>query len=375
MKYRYTFFSRLAALMLSVLILGALLVSCNSGNEKNPGDTTEEQTQATTEKAEKMDLSDMDLSPYIALGQYKNIPVTMKEIEYVVALREILLEDGAYLEKMKEGEIDRPVMEGDIIHVDYTGYLDGVQFDGGRATNQDITVYDGKGYIDGFASGFIGAEVGETSSFDVTFPKDYSEASLAGKEVTFEFKVHHIYQFDELTDEMAVDLSNGEFTTAEAYEQHQRNLLIQEKLWLTIVDNATVIKYPEQHRLYYYQQNRSYYDYYASLYQMTYEKLLAALDLTDAALWKSAELYVLEDLVYYAIRSAENIALTEEEYNEKIDVYINRYKEELKYSDAEIRENMAAIEDNMLYDKVQEMLIEWADVTWEPLEDGASAEE
>ena len=326
------------------------------------------------EKVDKMDLSDMDLSPYIALGQYKGVPVTLKEIEYIVALREILFEDGAYFEKMTADEIDRPVMEGDIIHVDYVGYLDGVEFDGGRASNQDITVYDGKGYIDGFATGFIGAYIGEPSSFDVTFPEDYEESELAGKEVTFEFKVHHIYQFDEMTDEMAEDLSNGEFKTAEAYEQHQRDLLIQEQLWLTIVDNATVIKYPEQHRLYYYQQNRTYYDYYATLYQMTYEQLLTALDLTDAALWQSAELYVLEDLVYYAIRNAENIVLTEEEYDERIDVYIKRYKEELKYSDAEIRENMAAIEDNMLYDKVQETLISWANVSWLPIENGETAE-
>jgi trigger factor len=230
------------------------------------------------------------------------------------------------------------------------------------------------GYINGFATGFIGAEVGEKSSFKVTFPDNYTESSLAGREVTFEFKVHYIYQFDELTDEMAKDLSDGEFETAEAYEQHQRNLVVQEKLWLTIVENATVKKYPEQHVRFYYQQNRNYYEYYANAYGMSYEELLLAFGLKDSDLWDNAELYVLEDLVYYAIRSEENISLSEEEYNEKIDIYIKRYKDELKYSDAEIKEHMSEIEDNMLYDKVQEMLIAWSDVMWVPISEACAAE-
>ena len=186
--------------------------------------------------------------------------------------------------------------------------------------------------------------------------------------------MHYIYQFDELTDEMAKDLSDGEFETAEAYEQHQRNLVVQEKLWLTIVENATVKKYPEQHVRFYYQQNRNYYEYYASAYGMSYEELLLAFGLKDSDLWDNAELYVLEDLVYYAIRSEENIFLTDEEYNAKIDIYIKRYRDELKYSDAEIKEHMSEIEDNMLYDKVQEMLIGWSDVIWVPISEEGAAE-
>jgi FKBP-type peptidyl-prolyl cis-trans isomerase (trigger factor) len=107
---------------------------------------------------------------------------------------------------------------------------------------------------------------------------------------------------------------------------------------------------------------------------MSYEELLLAFGLKDSDLWDNAELYVLEDLVYYAIRSEENISLSEEEYNEKIDIYIKRYKDELKYSDAEIKEHMSEIEDNMLYDKVQEMLIAWSDVMWVPISEAGAAE-
>lgn len=363
MKRLLTLFGRGGALLLAALLSSCVLASCsqqgNGGEESTSGTA---QPGETTGPVEKMDFADMDLSPYVSLGQYKNIEVSVPEMDYLVSLREVLLKDGAYFEKEKEGEIF--VKEGDIINVDYTGYLNGVAFEGGKASNQDITVYDGKGYIDGFATGFIGAKVGEKSEFNVTFPEDYGEETLAGKEVTFEFELNHIYIFDELTDEMATDLSKGAYPTAEEYEAYQRSLLVQAAVWPIIVENATVKTYPEQQLQYYYRQNRNYYEYYAALYDMSYTEFLAAMGLSDAKLYESAKLYVEEDLVYYAIRNIENIVLTEEEYNARIDSYTDRYKDEFGYTDSEIRENLAAIEDNMLYDKVQETIVGWAVVTW-----------
>lgn len=364
------------ALLLSCLVL----VSCKGGGDggETSGDGTDSGSDAT--KYEPMDFASMDLSPYISLGQYKNVPVTVKESEYLVSLREIMKEDNAYFSFVTDGTYEpkgggdaeivvdetRTVAECDIINVDYTGYLNGVKFDGGQASSQDITVYETGTYIDGFASGFIGTAVGETSSFNVTFPENYGSESLAGKEVTFEFTVNYIYEFDELTDEIASDLSGGQYETVSEYEDHLRTILVQQYLWVEVVDNATVIKYPEQQVLYYYSQNRAFYEYYASYYSMEYEELLTAMGMTDDSLYNAAVDTVEDDLVYYAILKAEGITLSDDEFDAGVDVYIERYMEDLGYTEEEVREKLLDdIRTTMLYDKLQETLVKWANVIWE----------
>jgi FKBP-type peptidyl-prolyl cis-trans isomerase (trigger factor) len=97
---------------------------------------------------------------------------------------------------------------------------------------------------------------------------------------------------------------------------------------------------------------------------MTYEAFLTYIGTTDAAVYESAKEYVDEDLVYYAILQAENITLTDADL-ERLDSYIQRYKEEYGYTDEQVEANLESIKSNMLYDKVQELLISWADIRWE----------
>jgi trigger factor len=362
------------AMLLVALLLLSSLVSCGTTGD---GQGTTVQTTGKTETTapiEEMDFSSMDLSQYISLGQYKGIKVQAKEIDYIVALRTKLFEDGAYFEQTEDP--DRVIELGDVVNVDYKGFLDGVAFEGGKTLGADVTVYDTGTYVPGFATGFIGAAPGESSSFEVTFPKDYGDTTMAGKTAVFEFTVNHVYDFDPLSDVIANDLSGGQYPTAAEYEQFLRNQVVQVEIWEQVVHNATIRNYPEQQVNYYYYQNRSYYEYYASMYGMTYNDLLAYSGLTDKDLYESAKTYVLEDLVFYAIQQAESIEYTEEEYNRDVQYYINRYKSEYGYSEDYIRQNlMSAVEENMLYDKVQTAIVGWAAVTWESaVEDNASAD-
>lgn len=368
---------RIFLLMLALLLSCLTLASCEDGGSTQGGETT---TGKGEEEIEPLDLSSMDLSPYISLGQYKNVPVEVKEVEYLVALREIMKEDNAYFSFVTDGgftpsgsndteivvDETRTVKEGDIINVDYKGVLDGVAFEGGTAKEQDITVFENGTYIDGFAMGFVGTAVGQTSAFQVTFPENYGAPNLAGKEVTFEFTVNYIYEFDELTGEIVTDLSGGEYTSVDEYESHLRSEIVKGYLWQTVLGNATLIDYPEQQVRYCYQQNRKFYEYYASYYSMEYDELLERMGLTDDDLYKAAEELVLEDLVYYAIVDAENLVVTEEEKNAKLDAYVDRYVNELGYKEDEVRENyLESIYDEMLYDKMQETLVSFAVVTWQ----------
>ena len=119
-----------------------------------------------------------------------------------------------------EEDKDHDVVEkDDIVKVDYTGYKDGEKFQGGEATDQYLDVAgncsadSGTGFIDGFTDGLVGAKVGETISSNCTFPENYGSEELAGKEVTFEFKVKAICKpvtFDSLTDEKVKEIFNNE---------------------------------------------------------------------------------------------------------------------------------------------------------------------
>ncbi|MBR1861058.1 MAG: FKBP-type peptidyl-prolyl cis-trans isomerase [Lachnospiraceae bacterium] len=86
---------------------------------------------------------------------------------------------------------NRAVKDGDMINLDYSGYKDGVQFDGGTATNQTLWI-GSNSFIDGFEEGLIGVNPGETVDLDLTFPENYNNTDLAGAAVVFTCTVNAI---------------------------------------------------------------------------------------------------------------------------------------------------------------------------------------
>jgi trigger factor len=107
---------------------------------------------------------------------------------------------------------DRPAENGDTVIIDYTGFADGVPFDGGSAERQSLKLGSNT-FIPGFEEQLIGAQPLEERDVRVTFPADYRATDLAGKEVLFRCKVHEIKTEEkpEINDEFAQDVS--EFDT------------------------------------------------------------------------------------------------------------------------------------------------------------------
>jgi trigger factor len=97
--------------------------------------------------------------------------------------------------------------EGDRLTLDFVGKLDGVAFDGGTGTDQQL-VLGSKQFIPGFEEQLVGVKAGEERSITVTFPADYNAAHLAGKEATFDVTVKEVAKPGELelTDEVAQSL-------------------------------------------------------------------------------------------------------------------------------------------------------------------------
>ncbi|MGN1410705.1 MAG: FKBP-type peptidyl-prolyl cis-trans isomerase, partial [Eubacteriales bacterium] len=196
----------------AVLLLAS--ASCSSdknADDNNGGDIIETLGDSAAASVEQFDYMANDLTGMIKLGDYKNISVTkaspiLTEEEFENEI-DALLDNYSYYEKIT----DRAVEEGDTVVCDYSGYLDGVQFSGGTAQNTELTAAPNSGYIEGFAEAFIGQTPGEEFSFDVTFPAEYDNADLAGKEVTFVCTVHSIYGDEYITPELTDDFVNENF--------------------------------------------------------------------------------------------------------------------------------------------------------------------
>lgn len=86
---------------------------------------------------------------------------------------------------------DRPAQLGDEVILDYAGFCDGVQFPGGTAEYQSLTLGSGR-FIPGFEEQLVGATAGNFVTVHVNFPQQYHAADLAGKAAEFRCKIHEV---------------------------------------------------------------------------------------------------------------------------------------------------------------------------------------
>lgn len=123
---------------------------------------------------------------------------------------------------------DRTAENGDMVLIDYTGYIDGEEFDGGKSENFPLKLGSGS-FIPGFEDQLVGTKKGENKDVVVKFPEDYHAENLAGKEATFKCVVHEIKveELPELDDEFAKDTS--EFDTLEELKNNTKEQLVKSK--------------------------------------------------------------------------------------------------------------------------------------------------
>ncbi len=168
------------------------------------------------------------LKPEVTLGQYKDVEVD--KVDVSVSDEEIEAEINR--ERENNARIidvdDRPVQDGDQIKLDFDGSVDGVPFEGGKATDYPLTIGSGS-FIPGFEEQLIGAKIGEPLDVTVTFPEDYHSQDLAGKTAVFACKVNAIQvkELPEVDDEFAQDVS--EFDTLDEYKEDIRKNITSRK--------------------------------------------------------------------------------------------------------------------------------------------------
>lgn len=359
--------------------LGSMsLTACSDGETKLGPDENNTNLISGEQKitSDPFNYMTEDLTPYVTLGNYKGLTVTRADA--TLTDEQFQEEIQALCEYYAEAEqiTDRAAAAGDTCNFDFAGFIDGVQFDGGTAQGQTITLSDNSGYIDGFVEAIIGKKPGESFDIVTTFPEDYGNEAVNGKEATFKCTLNYIEGesvVPEFNDEFAQKISD--FTTAAELSADYRaaleeNLALQAEnqvyndVWSQVMENATIHSYPEDKVTYIYQQYVTEYTYYGAMYYgVGYEEFLQKQGFTDDEVRQSARDQVKEDLVFYAIVAAENIALTDEEYNAGLLEFADYYgmtSEELieQYGEANIR-------DGLLWNKTQDLIVEWANVVAE----------
>ena len=163
--------------------------------------------------------------PEAAIEGYKGIEVSREPV--VVTEGDI---DGE-IQRVRERNSrvitveDRAAQDGDIAVIDFDGYVDGKQFDGGKAENYELTLGAGQ-FIPGFEEQIVGHSTGEDFDVNVKFPEDYHAEELKGKDAVFKIKLHELKmkELPEVDDEFVKDVS--EFDTLEEYKKDiEKNLL------------------------------------------------------------------------------------------------------------------------------------------------------
>lgn len=169
------------------------------------------------------------VDPKIELGKYTNLGIKMDKVK--VTKEEVENRIKSLLDEYAEIEVkDGSVEDGDIAVIDFTGFKDGVEFEGGKGENYSLTI-GSKSFIPGFEDAIIGMKKGEEKDIDLTFPEDYMAEELKGKAVVFKVKVNEIKTrvVPKIDKEFFEDLGMEGVTTKEELEHEIKHELEHQK--------------------------------------------------------------------------------------------------------------------------------------------------
>ncbi len=164
--------------------------------------------------------------PEFELAQYTGLTFTREKVE----VKDEDIEEAIRRELLRGSrlvETNKPVKVDDYVTLDFDGYVDGKQFQGGKAENYQLQI-GSHSFIDTFEDQLVGLNIGDKKDVEVTFPTEYHEASLAGKPATFKCEIKNIREriMPELNEEF---VSNStEFETVEEYRNSIKERLTKE---------------------------------------------------------------------------------------------------------------------------------------------------
>ena len=316
--------------------------------------------------------AEVTVKPEVTLGDYKGIEVAKKE--YNVTDQDIEKELNTLREKnARIVEVtDRPVKNGDITTIDFKGFVEDVQFEGGTAEDYKLEIGSGQ-FIPGFEDQLVGAEIGKEVDVNVSFPVEYRNTDLAGKPALFKVTVKEIKekQLAELDDEFAKDVS--EFDTLEELKadisskraqegQRMAKQHFEDELLSKIAENATV-EIPEvmvdaqiNSMLREFDQQLQ----YQGLNLESYMKYMnTSLEQLKESYKTMAYNRVKTQLVLEKVAKVENIEVTEADLNVEIEKTAKLYNQEPEQFKTVLRaEDIDYLKDGIQVQKTIDFLVE-----------------
>ena len=286
--------------------------------------------------------AEVAIKPEVKLGKYKGVKV--EKSDAAVTDEEVDEEIGRERERnARNVEVtDRPVKDGDMTILDFEGFVDGVAFEGGKGENYSLTIGSGA-FIPGFEEQLIGAQIDQETEVDVTFPEDYQAEELQGKAAVFKCTVKEIKEKElpELDDEFASEVS--EFDTLEEYKADVRAKITErkekeardakEEKVIEAIINDSDMEIPEAMLT---TQQRQMVDEFGQRIQMQgipmeqyYQMTGNTRERMIEQVRPQAEKRIKSRLVLEAIAKAENIEVTEEEFEEELKTIAEAYQIEI----------------------------------------------
>ena len=277
------------------------------------------------------------IKPEVKIGNYNGL--TVEKTVHTVTDEAV----DAELKRVQERNARELTREGaaengDIVDIDFEGFVDGVAFEGGKAEHYSLTLGSGS-FIPGFEDQVVGHSAGEEFDVNVTFPEEYQAAELAGKPAVFKIKLHEVKykELPALDDELAKDVS--EYDTLEAFKDsirknNQEQLDKQDDL---AVENALVDQVIEgmeaeiPQAMY---ETRMVNDFAFRVEQQglrleDYLKYMGqSMDQFRASFMPQAEKQVKIRLALEAVAAAENIEASEDDVSAEIKRIADQYKME-----------------------------------------------
>lgn len=270
-----------------------------------------------------------NLTKSLKLADYKSIKINTSSKEFEEIYNEIIksdVESNNFYVTKTEGK----VAKSDVANIDYEGRKDGVAFEGGTAKGYDLEIGSGS-FIAGFEDGLIGVNIGSTVDLNLTFPKDYQNADLAGKAVVFTVKVNYVKTSEALAPKDYFSKLN--FKSLEKYEEDVKNRTIESIIFENITENSKVNDYPKKDTEFlqgkmtemFETQVQSYYgmglDDFLTQNQMTKEQFNSSL--------LSEQVYPLMDqmMPMYAIVDKEGLEVTDKDVENEINKMVKQYND------------------------------------------------
>lgn len=409
---------KLVALILALSLCATTFIACDGKEDETmikPSET-EAPSESASESApvdkesNRFDYFNTDISKYIQLDRslYSNLSVTLGS-DYVIDETDVQTYIQAELIKNRiasNGETkatDQAIKKGDSAYIYYKGFLDGEEFEGGSNWDDDAPfelVIGSGSFVPGFEDGLVGIIPSSTSaenpaSVNVTFPENYYE-NLAGKAVVFKVWITHTIQYDlpEYNDKFITETLEFSPTGSNIKEEFETHLLSQLKaemasyaqseilnqIWTQLLEKAEISEYPESEIEYYYnsyldqyEYYKEYYTYYGYSFETLDEFVIAYLGLEEGADWKTetreaCKIDVAQNLIFHAIAKNEDIIITDTDYQNSVQYYVNYYTSQgYTYTAEQVEEGLGAdyLKQHALFEKVNAMLTANCSVSYE----------